>query len=263
MGMKLFVSDLDGCLLRSDGSLPSGFGSVMEKLAERGAVFAAASGRSPATILRMFAPWAGRMGFVTDNGARVFLGGKTVLERALSPEDMLPVLEEARRHGNVIALACGADSEWIERPERVTPELERELSKYYPGRKMCDLARVPDRIVKLALLYTGDIERDVYPAFRRFDAGRLHVQVTSFHWIDAYARDASKGTGVEALQKELGIAPEETAVFGDYLNDVPMAAYAARSFAPANAHPAVLEAFTDVIGRNDEESVPKAILDLL
>ena len=183
--------------------------------------------------------------------------------RALSPEDMLPVLEEARRHENVIALACGAESEWIERPERVTPEIERELSKYYPGRKLCDLARVPDRIMKLALLYTGDIERDVYPGFRKFDAGRLRVQVTSFHWIDAYARDASKGTGVEALQRELGIAPEETAVFGDYLNDIPMAAYAARSFAPANAHPEVLEAFTDVIGPNDGESVVRTIPELL
>ncbi len=263
MGTKLFVSDLDGCLLRSDGSLPAGFGGMMEKIGERGAVFAAASGRSPSTILRMFAPWADRMAFITDNGARVFLGGRTVLERTLSPEDMRPVLKEARRHENVIVIACGVASEWIERPERVTPETEKELSKYYPGRIECDLTQVPDRIVKLALLYTGDIERDVYPAFGTYDNDRLRVQVTSFHWIDVYAKDASKGTGVKALQRELGIAPEETAGFGVYLNDVSMAAYAARSFAPANAHPAVREAFTDIIGPNDEESVPGAVLDLL
>ena len=82
-------------------------------------------------------------------------------------------------------------------------------------------------------------------------------------WIDVYERGISKGTGIAELQRRLGIPPEETAVFGDYLNDMSMAEHAARSFAPANAHPEVKRRFTDTIGPNTEGSVARTIIGLL
>ena len=73
----------------------------------------------------------------------------------------------------------------------------------------------------------------------------------------------SKGTGVKALQDELGINKDETIVFGDYLNDLPMAECAVRSFAPSNAHPEVKRCFTDVIGSNEEGAVTKTIREII
>lgn len=46
-----------------------------------------------------------------------------------------------------------------------------------------------------------------------------------------------KRQGVVALQRHLGVTPAQTAVFGDYLNDLQMLDAGEWSFAMANAHP--------------------------
>ena len=112
-------------------------------------------------------------------------------------------------------------------------------------------------------VHFDDIEKNIYPSLRKFDGNRLRVQVTAYVWIDVYAAGLSKGVGVKALQESLGITPEETVVFGDYLNDIPMAEHAGASYAVSNAHPKLKEFFTDTIGSNDEESVTKKIIELL
>jgi hydroxymethylpyrimidine pyrophosphatase-like HAD family hydrolase len=42
---------------------------------------------------------------------------------------------------------------------------------------------------------------------------------------------------------------------GDMPNDVPMLEWAGRSYAVANAHPAVLDAADEVVGSNDDDAV--------
>ena len=70
-------------------------------------------------------------------------------------------------------------------------------------------------------------------------------------------------TQIEALQRELGISPKETIVFGDYLNDIPMADFAVRSYAPENAHEKVKECFTETIRSNTESGVTNKIIELM
>ena len=49
--------------------------------------------------------------------------------------------------------------------------------------------------------------------------------------------ETDKKQGVEALQRVLGATPAQTAVFGDYLNDLLMLEAGDWSFAMGNAHP--------------------------
>ena len=263
MACKLIVSDLDGCLLHSDGSLPARFGEAFGLMQEKDVVFAAASGRSLAGMAKPFEAYADKMTFIADNGARVCHRGRSIFLHALQYDDYYTLIEELRRHENLVAVACGVHEAWIENSCRITPAIEKELKKYYPSWKTCEFDSIPDQIIKFALLYFDDIEKNIYPFFQRFDNDRLCVQVTAFVWIDVFKKGISKGMGVKALQKELGIAPEETLVFGDYLNDISMADFAARSFAPANAHPKVKERFTDIIGESDGESVAETTIKML
>ena len=46
-------------------------------------------------------------------------------------------------------------------------------------------------------------------------------------------------------------------------NDVPMLLWAGRSYAVANAHPAVIEAADETVGRNDDDAVAALIESLL
>lgn len=109
----------------------------------------------------------------------------------------------------------------------------------------------------MALLYFDDIESNIYPYFQRFNNDRILSKVTAYVWIDIFNAHVSKGTGIRAIQDKLGISRDETIVFGDYLNDLPMAECALKSFAPSNAHPEVKRCFTDVIGSNEEGLLQK------
>jgi hypothetical protein len=263
MSIKLIVTDLDGCLLKRDSSLPASFKEAFELMEREGVVFAAGSGRSIDGAAAPFGEYASRMAFVTDNGARVFHKGKVIEETLISYEDYAPILDEVERHDDVFPLMCGVTGAWVQEGIKVTDEIARELSKYYPTWKACDFRNPPEPVIKLALLHFDDIEKNIYPFFKPYDGDRLCVQVSAYVWIDVYGSGISKGVGVKTLQEALGVTPEETVVFGDYLNDIPMAEHAGVSYAVANAHPKLKECFTETIGSNDDESVAKKIIELL
>ena len=86
-------------------------------------------------------------------------------------------------------------------------------------------------------------------------AGRWAVEINT--------AGVSKGAALEELAAELGIAAEHAVAFGDYPNDLPMLAWAGRSFAPANAHESVLAEVDEVTESNDEDGVARAIERLL
>ncbi|MBP5495102.1 MAG: HAD hydrolase family protein [Lachnospiraceae bacterium] len=166
-------------------------------------------------------------------------------------------------HNGLIPIACGREKIWVENKGIISKEAYEEMQKYYPSWYECDFDNMPEKVIKFALLYFDDIEKNIYPYFRKYENERIRVQVTAYVWIDIYSKNVSKGRAVKVLQERLGILPSETVVFGDYLNDLSMADYADYSFAPANAHSEVKNRFTDVIKSNAENGVTDKIIELL
>ncbi len=261
--IKLVVSDMDGCLLDGEGKLPPRFAEALQLMKDRRVIFAAASGRAVEGMRRTLGGYSDEISFISDNGARVFSKNRCILHRILSYEKYDPVIKEMRKHKGLLPVACGVNGAWVEHTEDITPDMEKELSKYYPSWRESSFDSIPDQVIKFALLYFDDIEKNIYPFFRKYDNDEICVLVTAFVWIDIYEKGVSKGNGIRALQKEYGILPEETVVFGDYLNDLPMADHAVRSFAPANAHQEVKDRFTDIIAPNTTGSVAETIIQLL
>lgn len=62
---------------------------------------------------------------------------------------------------------------------------------------------------------------------------------------------------------ELGVEPGEVWAFGDMPNDIPMLAWAGRSFAVANAHPEAVAVADARCGGNDEDGVARVLEDLV
>lgn len=54
-------------------------------------------------------------------------------------------------------------------------------------------------------------------------------------FFDVTSRNTDKGVAVRFLQTQLGIAPEETAVFGDGINDIPLFSVTENSYAVETA----------------------------
>lgn len=63
-----------------------------------------------------------------------------------------------------------------------------------------------------------------------------------------------------ALLAACEVPDAEVVAWGDHPNDLSLFAVAARSVAPANAHPAVLEAATEVVASNEEDGIVRYLL---
>ena len=261
--IKLIASDLDGCLLDGESKLPESFDEAFRLMRENNIIFAAASGRTVKGARKPFKEYENEMAFISDNGARGYYGGNCFLNRSLDASEFIAAMDEIRRHEELTPVVCGENNEWIETAKRLTPEVLLELRKYFSSWKQGRLEEISEGIIKLAVLYLGDIEKDIYPLLKIYENEKLIVQVTARVWIDIYDKSISKGTGIGAFQQLMGISKEETVVFGDYLNDISMADYAAYSYAPENAHAEVKKRFSGTIKPNTEGGVPEKIIRMI
>ncbi|MBG0850937.1 HAD family hydrolase [Streptomyces spinoverrucosus] len=262
--IRLVVTDMDGTLLDDDKQVPAGLWEVLERLRERGVLFSPASGRQYATLAREFARAAEGMVFIAENGTYVVRDGVELSSDPLDPAVVTDVVEAVRRLAaggvDVGAVVCGKRSAYVERTDEA---FLAEVRKYYvEHRTVEDVTAVEDDILKIALYDFGPAERTTAPALARF--GVTHqVVVSGEHWVDIMNRTANKGAAIRRLQRELGITPAQTMVFGDYLNDLEMLDTAEWSFAMANAHPEVIRRARHVAPPNTEDGVLRTIRRVL
>ncbi len=260
--IRLCVTDLDGCLLDAESRVPDCFEEALALCEQKGITVSAASGRSVEGMTGALGLLAQRMALISDNGARVFVRGREMTRRTFPADLWRPVALEARRHPRLHLVMTLPEGAVLDSFEPLDPAGAEILKKYYPEWKTADLLLSERDAVKLSLLYFGDIEKEIYPFFSSFNGEELCLKCTARTWIDVNLAGLDKGSGVRELQRILGTGSDETAVFGDYLNDLPMAAFAGWSFAPSNAHPEVLERFGHRIGHHNAGSVARAIRSL-
>ena len=91
--------------------------------------------------------------------------------------------------------------------------------------------------------------------------GAANVYLPGWSEVTIQHRAAEKGAAVPALLEACDIPAVEVIACGDHLNDLGLFAAATHSIAPANAHPTVLKAATEVVGSNDEDGVVRCLLE--
>ncbi|MEU6492489.1 Cof-type HAD-IIB family hydrolase [Streptomyces sp. NPDC046984] len=262
--IRLVVTDMDGTLLDGTGRIPEDLWPLLADLRRRGVLFSPASGRQYATLARQFADAGDGMVFVAENGTYVVRDGVELGSDPLDAAVAARVIRTTRRLAaegvDVGAVLCGKQSAYVERADEA---FVAEAKRYYAVLRIVDdLTAVEDEFLKVALYDFGPVERTTAPALAPFAASH-QVVVSGEHWVDIMNATANKGAALRRLQRELGITPAQTLVFGDYLNDLEMLDAAEWSFAMANAHPDVLRRARYVAPPNTENGVLRTITRLL
>jgi len=85
------------------------------------------------------------------------------------------------------------------------------------------------------------------------------VTFSNPYLLEVTARGANKGLSVLWVARHLGVRPEDIYCVGNGLNDIPMLAVSALSFAPANSYPEVRAAADVVLPSCDESCVARLI----
>jgi Cof subfamily protein (haloacid dehalogenase superfamily) len=261
--LRLVVVDMDGTLLDEHGEVPDELWPLLDRLRERGIVFAPASGRQYATLVRTFERAGPDLTYIAENGSYVVRAGTELASVVLEREFVVAAVELLRdlsRAGHDLGVVvCGKQSAYTERDDE---QLLVHVRPYYAALETVpDLLAVEDEVVKIAV-YGFDGAEPVAAALARFRETH-QVVVSGEHWTDLMAAHANKGVAVARLQEELGITRAQTVAFGDYLNDLEMLDAADLSFAMENAHPEVLARARYVAPSHREQGVITTLTGLL
>lgn len=250
---RLVALDMDGTLLTPDGAIPERFWSTLDAANASGITVAPASGRQLATLRQMFARNAPET-FIAENGSVVEHKGEIISARTMA-EDTARRLVSALDAAPFVAypVLCAPEASYTR--QNTPPGIQREVDKYYlANQHVLSLLDAPlNQIVKIALYVDGDAETEGLPWVREV-APELTAVVSSKHWLDIMSPDASKGAALAALADTLGIAREDTAAIGDFLNDYSMLDTAGYAVAMGNAHPKLKTIADEVIGTHSEQA---------
>lgn len=265
--IRLVVADMDGTLLDARGEVPDDMWPLLAQLRESGIVFAPASGRQYATLARLFERAIDGLAFIAENGTYVVRDGVEVSSDALDPAVVRALVERLRAlavdPGNprdLGVVVCGKRSAYIERTDAA---FRAEADTYYATlAEVPDLLAIDDDVLKVAIYDFGDAETGTAPGLVDFRATH-QVVVSGRHWIDVMNQGVDKGVAVRRLQRDLGITPDETVAFGDYLNDLQMLDAATHSYAMANAHPEVIARARHLAPANTDAGVVTVLRALL
>ena len=257
--IKLILSDMDGTLLDENGQLPAEFDEVMDELHARGVQFAPASGRQYFSLLKSFEKYEDRFIFVSDNGTIVRQHGKELFSDIIGHDVAKEIFNSVNDVEGVYNVLCGKETVYLLRGKQPEEQMG-ELKKYFRVVEIVDsFDDIPDEPIKISFFTPdGDAAEKIYPLFAKY-YDSMQVVLASAYWVDVTNKGANKGAAVKALQKRLGLKPEECAVFGDYMNDLEMMSAAYYSYAMENAYPPVKEAARFVAPSNAEHGVMKTI----
>lgn len=254
--IKLIVTDMDGTLLTSNNTLPDGFDEVYQQVRKAGIQFVVASGRQYYILKQEFDHLDHDILFVAENGGFIDYGEGTVLLNPFSKADINELITAIRQIDGVFPVIGGRHSAYI---EDAHPLFMKEVEAYFVKcQQVDDLTKVEDDLLKIAICDLKNPEFNSFPLLKDFSS-RFQVSVSSHIWLDIMPLNVNKGEAVKFVQKQLGIQPEETMVFGDYLNDIQMMQMADHSYAMANAHPELKKLARFSAPGNNENGVLKVI----
>lgn len=257
---RLVASDLDGTLVRSDGSLSERTRDAIRRVEAAGALFVMVTARPPRWVDAL-ADLTGEHGLaIVANGAILYDVASrkplrtTMIEPAVALEvaqairaeipDVEFAIERANRYGKEPAY----QNRWPMPDDGLVAEITELLAE--PAAKL--LVRHPsqhsDELLERVAAVVGD------RVVASHSGGEQLVEIS--------AAGVSKAAALAELAILQGLSASDVVAFGDSLNDLPMLAWAGTSYAVANAHDQVLDVVDRVCPANDEDGVAVVLEEL-
>ncbi|GGQ45238.1 HAD family hydrolase [Couchioplanes azureus] len=254
---RLVASDIDGTLIRDDGTLSPRTIDVLDRLHDRGVPAVLVTGRPVRWLRQLYDQMAEPLPAVCANGAVVYDPDTDEILRAapLSVELLLDVTKRLREAVPDVALAVEVEngrSFWYEEKWPLHWDVEHQSVRMLTTPE--ELTTAP--AVKL-LARSAEHGPDEFAELVSRTLGELAeaTHSSSSALVEISAAGVTKAAGLAWLCEREGIDPAEVVAFGDMPNDLPLLAWAGRSVAMGNAHPAVKEVADEVALTNDEDGV--------
>lgn len=256
--IKAIFFDIDGTLLDHSGEeslFHPSTAAALAALQRRGIKVFVSTGRGPG-IMGAFRDMFPFDGFVTFNGQLVLLRDGTVLHRAAhAPEDVRAMTELARRAG-ISGLVMGETESWPLSDCPQTRGFYKWLGQKFPP--VYDIKLADETPVMQLTLYESQETAGAVLA----PVKGARVVACGPGMVDVIPIGGGKEAGLNAVIGHYGLKREETAAFGDGMNDLGMLKWAGIGVAMGNAEPEVKAAADYVTTPVWADGVKNALLGL-
>ncbi|MFB7497364.1 HAD family hydrolase [Streptomyces sp. NPDC056161] len=258
----LVATDLDGTLLRSDGSVSRRTRDALATAAAAGAAHIVVTGRA--------VPWTrhilddlGYQGLaVCGQGAQVYDAGEHRLLTAVTLDRQLAGVALAKIEVEVGPLFLAASRSGLDGEVLVGPGYAVTGSlPSTPFTDVADLWAAP--LTKIYIQHPELSDDELAEAARRAAGGFVTVAMAGEGVVELLPLGLTKATGLSVAARRLGLKPADTIAFGDMPNDIPMFGWATHGVAMANAHEELKAVAHEVTSSNDEDGIAVVLERLL
>lgn len=267
--IKLLVTDIDGTLLKDNGTIGTHTKQLLEKVYSMGIHIAIATGRSQAALPEIIYKMPCFEYVITGNGTSIYY----IPERKLIYDCKMPAvlaakiidvfIESGFQMEVVIEGRAYVSDEYYNNP--LILNIPQNMVKYVQSTRF----PTPD-IYKLTQEHIDDIEslvlviddinekRIIRNRVEQFE--NIYVTTSVDHYIECNHIEARKGRTMEKLGRMLGVSIDEIIAFGDSENDLDMIECAGIGVAMGNASEDVKKKANIITSDNNSEGIA-AILE--
>lgn len=256
---KVLATDLDGTLLRSDGTLSDRSRAAIAAADAAGVVTVFVTARPPRWLDELSDVVGAHGVAICGNGAFVLdlTERRVVQTRGFDPA-LLPDLVE-RLRGVVPDIAFAVErSDGMGREHGFLDPTGQDFGRLDLGSPHLQ------PVGKLLAVSESLRSRPFIEAVTEAIGGDAEIGFSGMKGLaEMTAPGVTKASGLSAWCDEHGFTAAEVWACGDMPNDLPMLHWAGRAFAVANAHDDVRAAADEVIATNDDDAVAQVLERLL
>ena len=262
----LYLSDLDGTLLRSDIRVSGYTASVINRFVQSGGYFSYATARSLITSSKATEGLNVNFPVVCYNGAFIISSQSGELLRA---NYFTPEMAATIRHtltGLGVSPVVYAYVDGVERFSFIDHDVSEGM-RFFLDERLGDIRR--REVHTEDELYRGEAfefccisnatqlgpVNEIFAQDARVQCIYQQDIYSNAMWCELLSQDATKANAALQLKDMLGC--DKLVVFGDSRNDLSLFSVADQSYAMANALPELKAVATAVIGSNDQDGVAR------
>ncbi|ADV66894.1 HAD family hydrolase [Deinococcus maricopensis] len=257
---RLIATDLDGTLLRPDGTVSARTRAALDALRAHGVLVVPVTARQPRG-LRLLQADAGFDGYaLCGNGAHGLhlRTGEVLFEAHLSADTARALV--AALHARVPDALCvsirDAGETFVAQRGYEQLAVFSDHKRHPHDMTLTDALGVTDApSLKLILRHATLDPRALMAEVRALGVRGFEMTHSGAPFLEVMAPGVTKAWGVAQLCTHLGFGAADVLAFGDAANDVELLTWAGTGVAMGNAHPEARAAADAVTGTNAEDGV--------
>lgn len=259
---RLVAIDLDGTLLNKDWEISPRAREVIRAVRAQGVHVTLATGRMYASTVRYARELELDLPLITYHGALVKTSreGQVIYERLLPREYAKEIVSLVKELHYPINLYFNHDGDrlYVDRVSAATRRYARQSS--VPFYEVPDLLALLDRDpIKVVVINDEEILDALAAEGRRRWGDVVYITKSEPTYLEFLHPEATKGKGLAAVARYLGVPREEVMAIGDSYNDLEMFKYAGLAVAMGNAREEIKAAADYVTASNEEDGVAQVL----